>query len=135
MSTKFRNLAPILVEQFADQGGLYQRILLFLFFGRVLVSFSGSYFITKLYPQLFKAFWYWGMASLSTFSLAEILESLLFTASGIFFKIQGGWLLFLLTYVGVSLLFMNGLNRPVFRSRVTSRKWTTLRFASIVTES
>jgi hypothetical protein len=67
--------------------------------------------------------------------MATILDSLLFTASGIFFRIQGGWLLSLLTYVGVSLLFMNGLNRPVFRSRVTSRKWTTLRFASIVIES
>ena len=44
----------------------------------------------------------------------------------------GGWLDLLCTYRGVVAGFENGLNLPVVRSRVTSRKLTIFLFASMV---
>ena len=52
--------------------------------------------------------------------------------SGMFFIMLGKWFDFLCTYRGVFVGFEYGLNLPLFRSRVTSRKLTTSLFASIV---
>ena len=55
-----------------------------------------------------------------------------FIASGMFRIMLGGWLDLLCTYRGVVAGFENGLNLPVVRSRVTSRKLTIFLFASMV---
>ena len=79
--------------------------LLLLSFLQLLVG-VGSNFISKSNPLFFRAFWYGGMASLNTVSLAEMLLSLLFTAAGMFWMIEGEWLLFLFMYMGESFGFM-----------------------------
>ena len=126
MSIIRRNFAPMLVETFAEKGGLNQVIFLPLF--RFLASFPtpGSNWRLKLYPHSLRAFWYGGIASLKISSFAEMLFSLLFTAAGRFLVMEGGWLLFLLTYWMVLLGFIYGLKSPESRSRVTSRKFTLL---------
>ena len=53
-------------------------------------------------------------------------------ASGMFRIMLGGWLDLLCMYRGVVAGFENGLNLPVVRSRVTSRKLTIFLFASMV---
>ena len=55
-----------------------------------------------------------------------------FIASGMFCIMLGGWLDLLCTYRGVVAGFESGLNLPVVRSRVTSRKLTIFLFASMV---
>ena len=54
-----------------------------------LVVFASN-FILYEYPDLLRAFWKGGTDSSKIFSFAEILESLLLTAAGIFFKMDGG---------------------------------------------
>ena len=61
-----------------------------------------------------------------------MVESLLFMASVMFFFTPGGWLLSLCTYWGLSFGFKNGLWVPKFKSRVTSKKSITFKFAVMV---
>ena len=64
--------------------------------------------------------------------LDEIFDSLLFMLSGMFFIMDGGWLLSLWTYRGVLFGFMYGLYSPLLRSNVMSKKSITFLLASIV---
>ena len=78
------------------------------------------------------ASWY-GCDDLSNASLfEEIAERRLFMLSGMLLIMVGGWLLFIFTYSGLLLGFMNGLNVPDFRSIVMSKKSIVFKFASIV---
>ena len=49
-----------------------------------------------------------------------------------FLSMLGGWFDLLCVYRGVFVGFEYGLNLPLFRSRLTLRKLTTVLFASIV---
>ena len=64
--------------------------------------------------------------------MGELLVVYLLIASGMFRMMLGGWLDLLCTYREVVAGFENGLNLPVVRSRVTSRKLTIFLFASMV---
>ena len=88
LSNNAKNLAPILVLTLIEYGGLNQIIFLFLFlfFG---FSIGGSNLSVWEYPFLFSSSWYKGAALSKISSVAEIAESLLFIASGIFFIMEG----------------------------------------------
>ena len=103
VSIIFRNLAPMEVDTLAEYGGLNHVTLLLRVFLLVLVAASGSKLSAKSYPLAYSTSWYGGTASLKTSSLAEILLNLWLTAAGRFFVMQGGWLLFLFTYMGLSI--------------------------------
>ena len=60
------------------------------------------------------------------------MESRLLMASGIFFLIEGGWLLCEWTYRGESPGFKKGLKVPDLRLSSTSRYCTVFLFASMV---
>ena len=85
-----------------------------------------------MYPLFLSASWYGVAASLKTSSSENIYETLLFTDSGMFFLMLGGWFHLLCTYSGVFVGFEFGLNLPVFSSKATSRKLTRFLFPSIV---
>ena len=56
----------------------------------------------------------------------DISARRLLMLSGMFFITLGGWLDSLWTYCGLLFIrFLNGLNSPLFRFRVTSKKSTT----------
>ena len=128
----------MLVLTFPLNGGLNQIIFLRLFFFFDLVVFAvlawipGLNFRVYAWPLLRSASWYCSAASLNASSSQEISESLLLIASGMFRIMLGGWLDLLCMYRGVVAGFENGLNLPVVRSRVTSRKLTIFLFASMV---
>ena len=61
-----------------------------------------------------------------------MLDSRQLNASGMFLMILGGWFDWLRTKSGVLRGLVYGLNFPVLRSSVTSRKLTTFLFASMV---
>lgn len=133
VSINFRNFEPTFLETLLEKGGLNHVIFLFLFF----LPFpwfvvGGSNFYWCLYPLSWRAFWYTGEACLNIFSFEEIDESLLLIASGIFFNILGGWLLWQWTYKGVSFGLINWAKVSELRSRVTSRKFKIFKLASIV---
>ena len=133
MSISFKNFAPIFVETFTEKGGLNHVMFLFLIFLFLSSAWGGgSNTSWWAYPLSWRAFWYTGAACLKIYSLEDMDESLLFIASGIFFKMFGGWLLWLWTYRGLSFGLMNGLKVSVFRFKETSRKSTIFIFASIV---
>ena len=67
-----------------------------------------------------------GTASLKMSSSDEMLDSRWLIDSGMFSTILGDWFDWVLNGLA------NGLNFPVFRSSVTSRKLTTFLFASTV---
>ena len=90
MSTNLRKVAPTYVLQFTEYGGVKYNMLRFPLFLLLFLASLGSYFISKSYPALFRAFWYGGMASLNTFSFAEMLLNLPFTAAGISFIFSVG---------------------------------------------
>ena len=69
------------------------------------------------YPLFRSASWYGDAASLNASSSEDI-------ASGIFLIMLGGWFDLLSTQRGVVVGFEYGLNFPVFRWSVTSRKLT-----------
>ena len=50
-----------------------------------------------------------GAASLKVVSFDDIVDNLLLMLAGIFFMIEGGWLLMLCTYWGVLFSFIYGL--------------------------
>ena len=54
--------------------------------------------LITVYPLFFSASWYGGTASWKTSSSEDISDSLLFTDSGMFFIMLGGWFDFLCTY-------------------------------------
>ena len=62
----------------------------------------------------------------------DISERCLLIDSGMFFKIPGGWLDLLWIYWGTLLGLTYGIYFPLFKSKVTSRKWTVILLASIV---
>ena len=72
------------------------------------------------------------MASSKNFWLDEMLVSRLLMLSGMFFSSAGGWLPCRWTYRTLLLGFMKGLEDPLGRSRVTSRKFMVFLFASMV---
>ena len=89
-SISFRNFAPTLVETFCENGGLNHVLFLdlFLFF---LFWLDGCwYFSSCSNPLLVKDSWKGAFAALKTSSFCDMLLSLLFTASGILFIIEGG---------------------------------------------
>lgn len=61
------------------------------------------------------------MALLKISSSDDSWDNLLLMASGIALMIDGGWLLFVLTYCGMFPGFMKGWCFPVVRDSVTSR--------------
>ena len=70
---------------------------------------------------------------LSKHSLSDdICERRLLIDSGMFLRIEGGWLDCLCTYNGTFPSFVYGRCFPVFRSRVTSKKFTLVTLASTV---
>ena len=77
----------------------------------------------KLYPLFLRAAVYVWLFLLKISSLFELVDILLFMLWGRFFKIEGGWLLFLLMYTGVLFSFMNGSYVLDVRSRVMSKKF------------
>ena len=70
----------------------------------------------------------WSKHSLSD----DICERRLLIDSGMFLRIEGGWLDCLCTYNGTFPSFVYGRCFPVFRSRVTSKKFTLVTLASTV---
>ena len=70
---------------------------------------------------------------LSKHSLSDdICERRLLIDSGMFLRIEGGWLDCLCTYNGTFPSFVYGRCFPVFRSRLTSKKFTLVTLASTV---
>ena len=70
---------------------------------------------------------------LSKHSLSDdICERRLLIDSGMFLRMEGGWLDCLCTYNGTFPSFVYGRCFPVFRSRVTSKKLTLVKLASTV---
>ena len=133
LSIRRRNALPMLLLTFLLKGGLNQ----IMFLDRLRLrdgGVCGGGLNSRLwvYPLFFSASWYGGAASWKTCSSEDISDSLLFTDSGMFFIMLGGWFDLLCTYRGVFVGFEYGLNLPLFKSRVTSRKLTTFLFASIV---
>ena len=94
LSIILRNALPIFVCTFAFHGGLYHVISLFLFLTG-LSLLHGSYSSLRSYPLSLSAFWYCWVAPSNCFLSDEMLLSLLFMFEGKFFRIDGGWLLFL----------------------------------------
>ena len=133
VSISFRNFAPILVLILVEKGGLNHRMsfLLFRFLGGLLVTW-GLKCNLKVQPDFCRASWQIG-ATLSNISLFEDkLESLLLMASGIFFIIDGGWLLWMWTYSGLSPGFRKGLYVSFSKLNSTSRNCTDFLFVWIV---
>ena len=88
LSTMWRNFFPRLVLTLQFHGGLYQVVFLCRFLLRFLLGVCmGCWLYVNLYvyPLSFRAFWYGGTASSKTFWLDEMLVSLLFIFSGMFF--------------------------------------------------
>jgi len=85
-----------------------------------------------LYPLFFRASWYNGVHSAKLVVSDEIYDRWLLIESSMLCSIEGGWLDLICTYVGLLFGLLNGLYFPAYRSRRTSRKFTTFLFASIV---
>ena len=89
LSMSFRNFAPKFVFTFIEYGGLNHIILRFLcFLG--FPSQGGSNFSVCVYPFLFNSAWYRGAAVSNISLFDDIADSLLFTAIGMFLRIEGG---------------------------------------------
>ena len=111
VSRRAKNLFPIFVVTVMLKGGLYHSMLRFFCFLFFLFLFSLSssgfwYFRVYLNPLSSSAFWYVSFASSNSFALLDILLSLWLMAFGIPFITVGGWLLFTLMYLVVSLGFL-----------------------------
>ena len=131
--TIFKNFLPTSVATLLLKGGLNQEMLRLRFFGFDRCLFSGgSYWSWWLYLVFPNACWYAGAARSKAYFDDEISFSLWLIARGIFLVMLGGWLLSVWTYKGVLSGFMYGSQVFFSRSRVTSRKFTTFLFASVV---
>ena len=92
LSTRARNLCPMLVLVFLLKGGLYQRMLLRCRFFRLHVS-AGSYRSVLWYPLSSSAFCYGGAAWSKDTLSDDRDDSRLLMPVGMFFMAIGGWLL------------------------------------------
>ena len=86
----FKNSLPKFSVQAALYGGLKYVIFLFLCFFFFLLLVFGLNRSLCVYPLLFSAAWYTGLASLKTCSLHEMLLNLLFTILGSSLVVLGG---------------------------------------------
>ena len=89
LSTRARNLCPMLVLVFLLKGGLYQRMLLRCRFFRLLVS-AGSYHSVYWYPLSSSAFCYGGAAWSKDALSDDRDDSRLLMPAGMFFMVIGG---------------------------------------------
>ena len=83
--------------------------------------------------MFFNASWFCGFALLKASSLLDSSDNHLLIAIGMFFRMLGGWFDCEWTYLMVLLGFVNGAKLFLWRFSVTLRKFTSSRFALIVT--
>ena len=96
LSIRERKILATLVATLLLKGGLNHVTLRFLFFLFSLHLLVGSVSNCRfgLYPLLFMASLYGGIASLNVWALLELMESRLSMPFGKFLMVGGGWLLF-----------------------------------------
>ena len=97
LSSNCRNFLPMFVVACLLNGELnhvmFRFLVCLLCFMLVVLSFRGLYVRAYVYPLFCSASWYLCAAWLNVRSFEDMLDSLLFMLSGMFFMMLGGWLL------------------------------------------
>ena len=96
----------------------------------VTLSISFCMVVTGFIKLSLRAFSYWYLDELKTFSLEEFLDKRSLIIFGNWLIICGGWFEDLLIYTNKSFGFLRGLYVPLFKLNVMSQKSTILRLLS-----